>query len=128
MGHTHTHTHTHQTHTHIKRSAPPVCSCPALCLIQAKIRSTMAASNKKADSLVAVIGDEDTVTGFLLAGVGSVKPTQTNFTVVTDDTVVTDLEDAFKEYVYQRPDIAIVLIDKKSANDIRHLLDAYTGA
>ena len=36
-------------------------------------------------NLIAVIGDEDTVTGFLLAGVGQVEPNrQTNYYIFSD--------------------------------------------
>ena len=45
----------------------------------------MATANKSASTLVAVIGDEDTVTGFLLAGIGERNSKgETNFLVVDD--------------------------------------------
>lgn len=45
----------------------------------------MAQTNKSASTLVAVIGDEDTVTGFLLAGVGERNSKgESNFLVVDD--------------------------------------------
>jgi V-type H+-transporting ATPase subunit F len=45
----------------------------------------MAQVNKSASTLVAVIGDEDTVTGFLLAGVGERNSKgEANFFIVDD--------------------------------------------
>ncbi|KAA6423493.1 MAG: Vacuolar ATP synthase subunit F [Trebouxia sp. A1-2] len=99
-------------------------------------------------SLLAVIGDEDTVTGFLLAGVGNVDlRRKSNFLVVTEseylaamliqmplasltesradaETSVKTIEDAFKEFT-NREDIAIIMINQYIANMIRHLLKNY---
>ncbi|KAK7240132.1 ATP synthase [Aureococcus anophagefferens] len=69
--------------------------------------------------LVAILGDEDTVTGFLLAGVGHRTADKTNFLVVKGDTPVSAVEAAFNDFT-TRDDIGIV------ANDIRHLLKSYT--
>ncbi|KAK9844164.1 hypothetical protein WJX81_006640 [Elliptochloris bilobata] len=75
--------------------------------------------------LLAVIGDEDTVTGFLLAGVGNVDLRRKgNFLVVNEKTTVKKVEDAFKDYT-QREDIAILLINQHVANLIRHLINNY---
>jgi len=47
--------------------------------------------------LIAVIGDEDTCTGFLLGGVGELnKNRKPNFLVVEKDTSVTEIEETFK--------------------------------
>lgn len=82
------------------------------------------ASNDQA--LFAVIGDEDSITGFLLAGVGNVDlRKKTNFLLVNDKTPTKDIEDAFKSFT-AREDIAIVLINQHCANMIGHLLDVYT--
>jgi V-type H+-transporting ATPase subunit F len=79
-------------------------------------------------SLLAVIGDEDTVTGFLLAGVGNVDlRRKSNFLIVTEKTPVKAIEDAFKEFT-NREDIAIVMINQYIANMIRHLLNNYSKA
>lgn len=52
--------------------------------------------------LIAVIGDEDTVTGFLLGGIGELnKNRHPNFLVVEKDTTVNEIEDTFR-YVSQR--------------------------
>ncbi|CAL8468611.1 g8151 [Coccomyxa elongata] len=76
-------------------------------------------------SLLAIIGDEDTVTGFLLAGVGNVDlRKKTNFLVVNEKTSVKKIEDSFKEYT-NRDDIAIVLINQYIADMIRHQVANY---
>jgi V-type H+-transporting ATPase subunit F len=75
--------------------------------------------------LVAVIGDEDTVTGFLLAGAGNVDSRRTsNFMIVSSKTTTQQIEDAFKAFT-ARDDLAIVIISQNVANDIRHLIAAY---
>lgn len=74
---------------------------------------------------MAVIADEDTITGFLLAGVGDVDiRKKSNFLVVDSKTTVKDVEAAFKEYT-SREDIAIVLISQPIANMIRHVVSTY---
>lgn len=79
-------------------------------------------------SLIAVIGDEDTVTGFLLAGVGNVDLRKnTNFLVVNDKTTVKQVEDTFKDFT-NRDNVAIVLINQFVADLIRHLLDNFQQA
>ena len=76
-------------------------------------------------SLIAVIGDEDTVTGFLLAGVGNVDTRRnTNFLVVDAKTTKKAIEDAFKDFT-SREDIAVVLITQTVADTIRYLVDAH---
>lgn len=71
-------------------------------------------------ALVAVIADEDTITGFLLAGVGEVDiRKRTNFLVVDSKTTVRNIEQAFKDFTV-RDDIAIVLIAQPIANLIRN--------
>eukprot|EP01039_Chlorochromonas_danica_P000901 gene901-982_t len=74
--------------------------------------------------LIAVIGDEDTVTGFLLAGVGHRNTEGQNFLVVKPETEVSAVEEFFKKTV-NRSDIGIVLINQHVANDIRHILRDY---
>ncbi|GAB5034131.1 v-type f subunit [Nannochloropsis oceanica] len=75
--------------------------------------------------LVAVIGDEDTVTGFLLAGVGHRTMEGANFLVVKNDTPASVVEEAFNRMV-DRDDIGIVLINQHIANEIRHVIRAYS--
>ncbi|CAM6084628.1 unnamed protein product [Calypogeia fissa] len=84
-----------------------------------------AQATSRSSSLIAIIGDEDTVTGFLLAGVGNVDlRRKTNYLVVDNKTPVKAIEDAFKEFT-NREDIAIVLISQYIANMIRFLIDSY---
>ncbi|KAJ1296074.1 hypothetical protein BS78_01G271100 [Paspalum vaginatum] len=79
----------------------------------------------KSSALIAMIADEDTVTGFLLAGVGNVDlRKKTNYLIVDNKTTVKQIEDAFKEFT-TREDIAIVLISQYVANMIRFLVDGY---
>ena len=76
-------------------------------------------------SLLAIIGDEDTVTGFLLAGIGELNSKRTkNFLIVDNKTKLGQVEEAFREFT-AREDLAILLISQHVANDIRHLLDEY---
>lgn len=47
--------------------------------------------------LLAVLGDEDTVTGFLLGGVGELdKHRKPNFLVVEKETSITEIEETFR--------------------------------
>ena len=85
----------------------------------------MDGAHKGDGSLIGVIGDEDTVTGFLLAGVGDVDVRRrTNFLVVDAKTTRRAIEDAFKDLT-TREDIAVVLINQTVADTIRHLVDDY---
>uniref|UniRef100_A0A183C7D2 V-type proton ATPase subunit F n=1 Tax=Globodera pallida TaxID=36090 RepID=A0A183C7D2_GLOPA len=62
--------------------------------------------------LLAVIGDEDTVVGFLLGGVGQLnKARKPNFVIVDKNTSVAEIEDAFRTFT-ARDDIAIILINQ----------------
>ncbi|KAL7113008.1 hypothetical protein ACP275_04G036100 [Erythranthe tilingii] len=76
-------------------------------------------------AIMAMIADEDTITGFLLAGVGNVDlRRKTNYLIVDSKTTVKQIEEAFKEFT-TREDIAIVLISQYVANMIRFLVDSY---
>ncbi|KAK9865411.1 hypothetical protein WJX84_007426 [Apatococcus fuscideae] len=80
---------------------------------------------KDKSSLLAVIGDEDTVTGFLLAGVGNVDMRRkSNFLIVNEKTTVKMIEDAFKDFT-NREGIAIVMISQYVANMIRNQINRY---
>ncbi|KAM9996801.1 hypothetical protein ACTFIZ_001752 [Dictyostelium cf. discoideum] len=85
----------------------------------------MATKNMSETALVAVIGDEDVVTGFLLAGVGQKdKKKNENFLVVDSKTSQAKIETAFKSFT-TRNDIAIIMITQKVADEIRYLIDEY---
>jgi V-type H+-transporting ATPase subunit F len=74
---------------------------------------------------LAIIGDEDTVTGFLLAGIGQMEPDQTsNFLVVRQKTQKEDIEKAFQKFT-ERDDVAILLINQHIANMIRPLIEKF---
>ncbi|KAN0125037.1 vacuolar ATP synthase subunit F [Russula decolorans] len=88
----------------------------------------MATSNPSKDrSLLAVIGDEDTITGLLLAGIGQVTQDQKNFFIVEPKTEIQSIEATFSEYT-QREDIAILLINQHIAERIRPTVDKYQQA
>lgn len=76
-------------------------------------------------SLIAVIGDEETVTGMLLAGVGNVDARRTsNFLVVDSKTSPEALEEAFDRFT-KRTDVAVLLINQYIASMIRAKIDAF---
>jgi V-type H+-transporting ATPase subunit F len=81
--------------------------------------------------LLAVIGDEDSVTGLLLAGIGHVTTgaeAEKNFLIVDSKTENTAIETAFTRFTEERNDIGIVLINQHVADRIRHRIDTYTAA
>ena len=67
---------------------------------------------------------QDTVTGFLLAGVGHRNAQGSNFLIVKQDTKLQQVEEAFQNFT-TREDIGIILINQHIANDIRHVLKDY---
>lgn len=78
--------------------------------------------------LIASIGDEDTITGMLLAGTGHISEKgKKNFLVVDSKTATSTIEAVFTEFT-ERPDMAIVLINQHIAEKIRPLLEHYTQA
>lgn len=88
-------------------------------------------SDYKDRQFLAVIGDEDSVTGLLLAGIGHVTPppdSQKNFLVVDNKTDNATIEATFDRFTTERKDIGIVLINQHVADRIRHRIDAYTAA
>lgn len=81
-----------------------------------------------ADLKVAVIGDEDTVAGFLMTGIGARDgQNRTNFLIVTAKTPRSAVEDAFRSFSQERKDIGVILINQHVADDIRYLVDSYKG-
>lgn len=77
-------------------------------------------------SLIAIIGDEDTITGFLLTGIAERNHKgETNFYVVDNSTPQSAIEEAFQRFI-TRPDIAILLINQHIAEkEVRHLINNY---
>jgi V-type H+-transporting ATPase subunit F len=73
--------------------------------------------------LIAVIGDEDTVTGFLLAGVGQRDSQGANFLVVDAKTTKEGIE-AFYTGLITRGDVGLVIMNASIANQIRSTISA----
>ncbi|KAJ8902806.1 hypothetical protein NDN08_006126 [Rhodosorus marinus] len=75
---------------------------------------------------IAVIGDEDTVTGFLLSGIGNIDSSKNaNFFVVDlKETSISSIEDAFKRFT-RDSNTAVVLINQNIANEIRAEINAF---
>ena len=72
-----------------------------------------------------VIGDEPTVTGFLLSGIGERHAKHgTNFLIVDKDTARPEIEKKFQQ-LCNRDDIGIILINQNVAKDIRDLITAH---
>ncbi|XP_024543989.1 uncharacterized protein LOC9654774 isoform X3 [Selaginella moellendorffii] len=90
--------------------------------------ATVAAQiSSRGANLIAVIADEDTVTGFLLAGVGNVDlRRKTNYLLVDSKTTVKTIEETFRDFT-TREDIAVILISQYIANMIRLTIDAYSN-
>jgi len=79
----------------------------------------------KERTLLAVIGDEDSITGLLLAGIGQINENgKKNFLIVDAKTQVSAIEGAFQEFT-ERRDIAILLINQHIAEKIRPTVDKY---
>ncbi|KAG0006950.1 H(+)-transporting V1 sector ATPase subunit F [Modicella reniformis] len=79
-------------------------------------------------TFIAAIGDEDSITGLLLAGIGHIDSHhKKNFLVVDAKTPLAAVEDAFREFT-KRKDIAIVLINQHIAEEIRPLIDEHDQA
>jgi len=80
---------------------------------------------------LAVIGDEDSVTGLLLAGIGHVTEppeSQRNFIVIDSKTDTSTIERAFHNFTQERKDIGVLLINQHIAERIRPTVDAFTEA
>ena len=69
--------------------------------------------------LMAVMGDEDTMTGFLLGGIGVLnKHCQPNFLVMEKDTTISETEDTFRQFLNQ-DDISSILINQYIAEMVQ---------
>jgi len=77
------------------------------------------------NALVAIIADEETVTGYLLAGIGNIdNKRNSNFLVVDNKTSKSAIEESFKKFT-NRADIAVVIISQHIADVIRPLIDNF---
>ncbi|KJP90289.1 V-type ATPase, F subunit [Plasmodium fragile] len=93
------------------------------------------------DLKIYIIGDEDSVVGFLLAGIGFRDGLgKKNFFIVTSKTSKTEIEDVFKEYT-SKSDCGVILMNQqvstqgkkkfnasnshKIADEIRYLVDQH---
>lgn len=81
--------------------------------------------------IIGIIGDEDTVTGFLLAGIGDNQSERdqtttcnSNYFVISSTTPIADLELAFTSLT-SRTDIGLIIICQHLANSIRHLIEEH---
>ncbi|KAG5298095.1 vacuolar ATP synthase subunit F [Histoplasma ohiense] len=89
------------------------------------------AGTYKDRQFLAVIGDEDSVTGLLLAGIGHVTDppdSQRNFLVVDAKTETSVIEKAFHNFTEVRKDIGVLLINQHIAERIRNSVDSFTDA
>lgn len=89
----------------------------------------MASEAAKNRTILACMGDEDTITGMLLAGIGQVTNEpgkERNFQICTDDTKSEELLAKFEEFT-TRDDIAILLINQHLADLIRLEVDSFTA-
>lgn len=57
-----------------------------------------------------IIGDRDTVTGFLLAGIGEKTSKGSNFLVVDENTKAEEVEETFKKFI-DSGNVSVVLIN-----------------
>lgn len=74
----------------------------------------------KGSLLIGVIGDEATVTGFLLTGIGERnKAGEANFLIVTKDTTLSQIETAFTKML-ANPEMGIIMISQNIAEAIRN--------
>lgn len=84
---------------------------------------------------MSIIGDEDSVTGLLLAGIGHIDTKQqANYLVVDNskcainpETTIVKIEETFEAFSL-RKDIAIILINQHVADMIRPTIEGYRQA
>ncbi len=76
----------------------------------------------KGTLLIAVIGDESTVSGLLLTGMGERNTKgETNFYVVEKDTTDDEIEKTMRAWL-ERSDIGIILISQNVAERVRNII------
>ncbi|CAG9768592.1 unnamed protein product [Ceutorhynchus assimilis] len=77
--------------------------------------------------LIAIIGDEDTCVGFVIAGIGELDKHNTpNYYVVDEKTDHFELELAFLD-ILERSDIGLVLITREAADKIPTIINRHCG-
>ena len=81
----------------------------------------MASQKTERTFLIAVIGDQPTVTGLLLTGMGQRNGGKQNFMILENNTTDDDIEQALRGYL-ARPDIGIVLISQGAAERVRNVI------
>ncbi|KAG1773046.1 ATPase, V1 complex, subunit F [Suillus occidentalis] len=81
-------------------------------------------------NLIAVIGDEDSITGLLLAGIGHINEHQRKNFLVVDSIQKHKYQQSKQRFrnSLQRKDTAIVLINQHIAEKIRPTVDRYQEA
>lgn len=88
----------------------------------------MAAEPMQHTELIGLMGDQDSVVGFLLGGIGQkiVNQTthehETNVHIIENETPTEEIEDAFR-HLLSRTDIGVILITRLVADRIRYLLE-----
>eukprot|EP00933_Yihiella_yeosuensis_P074952 TRINITY_DN84056_c0_g1_i1.p1 TRINITY_DN84056_c0_g1~~TRINITY_DN84056_c0_g1_i1.p1 ORF type:complete len:126 (+),score=21.56 TRINITY_DN84056_c0_g1_i1:20-397(+) len=82
----------------------------------------------KGSGLIAIMGDEDTVAGFMLTGIGHrSKKSGSNFMIVDPEKTPKDKAIAFFKGLTERPDIALILVNQSIAEMIRSAIEAHTA-
>ncbi|KAI4838514.1 V-type proton ATPase subunit F [Plasmodium brasilianum] len=77
------------------------------------------------DLKIYIIGDEDSVVGFLLAGIGFRDGLgKKNFFIVNSKTNKAEIEEVFKEYT-SKNDCGVILMNQQIADEIRYLVDLH---
>ncbi|XP_045472211.1 V-type proton ATPase subunit F-like [Harmonia axyridis] len=77
------------------------------------------------DQLIAMIAEEDTCVGFLLAGIGQrTKKNELNFAVADDNATPEEIMNHLTKFIL-REDIAIILITYGAASKIKQFLVEY---
>ena len=76
----------------------------------------------KGTLLMAVIGDESTVSGLLLTGMGERNAKgDTNFFIVEKDTTDQNIEEVLRGWL-ERSDVGIILISQNCAERVRNII------
>ncbi|XP_045386707.1 V-type proton ATPase subunit F-like [Lemur catta] len=77
--------------------------------------------------LIAVIRDEDTVTGFLLCGIAELnKNRHPNFPAVGKDAAVNEIEDTFPQFLNQ-DDVSLILVNQHLVEAVQLTFDAHSS-